>query len=161
MALFASGDTPAPPSDLSTWVVQTPQDLARLADQLATAPVIAIDTETTSTDAVTAALVGISLAIEPDRGIYIPVGHRLDMAQGTQVELSAALQALRPAMTDPTIAKVGHNLKYDYTVLARYGLAPEPLAFDTMLAEWLCDPASRNLGLKSLAWVRLGRKSGD
>ena len=62
----------------STWVVQTPEDLARLADQLATAPVIAFDTETTSTDAVTAALVGISLAIEPDRGIYIPVGHRLE-----------------------------------------------------------------------------------
>jgi DNA polymerase-1 len=158
MALFASGDAAAPPSDLSTWVVQTPQDLARLADQLASATVISFDTETTSTDAVTAALVGISLAIEPDRGIYIPVGHRLDMAQGTQVELSAALQALRPAMTNPAIAKVGHNLKYDYTVLARYGLAPEPLAFDTMLAEWLCDPASRNLGLKSLAWVRLGRE---
>jgi DNA polymerase-1 len=47
-------------------------------------------------------------------------------------------------------------VKYDYIVLARYGLSITPLAFDTMIAEWLCDPGSRNLGLKSLAWVRLG-----
>ena len=59
-------------------------------------------------------------------------------------------------MTESDIPKVGHNLKYDFLVLARYGLRPQPLVFDTMLAEWLINPASRNLGLKSLAWVRLG-----
>ncbi len=51
---------------------------------------------------------------------------------------------------------MGHNLKFDYLMLARYGLEVAPLAFDTMIAEWLCDPNSRNLGLKNLAWVRLG-----
>jgi DNA polymerase-1 len=59
-------------------------------------------------------------------------------------------------MTDPGIPKIGHNLKYDFLMLAKYGLRPHPLGFDTMLAEWLCNPSSRNLGLKNLAWVRLG-----
>jgi DNA polymerase-1 len=65
------------------------------------------------------------------------------------------LDALRPALTAPGIQKVGHNVKYDYVVLARYGLFVAPLVFDTMIAEWLINPASRNLGLKNLAWVRL------
>jgi DNA polymerase I len=59
-------------------------------------------------------------------------------------------------LTDPKIGKAGHNLKYDYMVLKRAGLTVSPLTFDTMIAEWLINPASRNLGLKNLAWVRLG-----
>jgi DNA polymerase-1 len=58
-------------------------------------------------------------------------------------------------MTDAHISKIGHNLKYDYVVLARYGLRASPMTFDTMIAEWVSNPASRNLGLKNLAWVRL------
>jgi DNA polymerase I len=53
------------------------------------------------------------------------------------------------------IPKVGHNIKYDFVVLARYGLRVKPLSFDTMIAEWLINPDSHNLGLKNLAWVRL------
>jgi DNA polymerase-1 len=68
------------------------------------------------------------------------------------------LEALRGPLTDPTIRKVGHNLKYDTIVLARHGLRAAPLDFDSMIAEWLIDPASRNLGLKNLAWVRLDYK---
>ena len=49
-------------------------------------------------------------------------------------------------------------MKYDFVVLARHGLTPYPLKFDTMIAEWLIDPASHNLGLKNLAWVRLDHK---
>jgi DNA polymerase-1 len=59
-------------------------------------------------------------------------------------------------MQNPRIGKAGHNLKYDYLVLKRAGLRVSPLTFDTMIAEWLINPASRNLGLKNLAWVRLG-----
>jgi DNA polymerase-1 len=98
-----------------------------------------------------AELVGISLAIESNSGYYIPVGHRT----GKQLKRSAVLQALRSPMTNPEIPKAGHNLKYDYVVLARYGLEVSPLSFDTMIAEWLINPASRNLGLKNLSWVRL------
>ncbi|HID65040.1 MAG TPA: DNA polymerase I [Anaerolineae bacterium] len=54
------------------------------------------------------------------------------------------------------MAKYAHNAKYDFTVLVRHGIEVKGLAFDTMIAEWLIDPASRNLGLKNLAWARLG-----
>jgi DNA polymerase-1 len=57
---------------------------------------------------------------------------------------------------DTNISKIGHNIKYDYVVLARNGLRAHPLTFDTMIAEWLINPTSRNLGLKNLAWVRQG-----
>ena len=58
-------------------------------------------------------------------------------------------------LTNSNIPKIGHNLKYDFVMLARNGLRPSPLTFDTMVAEWLTNPTSHNLGLKNLAWVRL------
>ena len=113
---------------------------------------ISFDTETTSTDQMRAELVGISLAVEPVHGFYIPVGHQF--ASEAQLDLQTVLDALRVPLTNPKILKVGHNLKYDFVILARYGLRVEPLAFDTMIAEFLGNPTSRNLGLKNLAWVR-------
>ncbi len=143
---------PAPSSERITHVIDTPKALADLAAKLAAAPRIAFDTETTATDQMKAALVGISLAIQPGEGYYIPVGHN----EGPQLPIPQVIEALRGPMTDPAIGKIGHNLKYDWVMLKRYGLTAAPLTFDTMIAEWLTDPASRNLGLKNLAWVRQG-----
>ncbi|MGQ9716032.1 MAG: DNA polymerase I, partial [Anaerolineae bacterium] len=61
-------------------------------------------------------------------------------------------------LMDPQVPKYAHHAKYDMEVLARHGLPVQGLAFDTMLAEWLCNPSSQNLGLKNLAWVRLGEE---
>jgi DNA polymerase-1 len=61
-------------------------------------------------------------------------------------------------MTDPRIPKIGHHLKYDFIMLARYGLRTAPLDFDSMVAEWVIDPGSRNLGLKNMAGARLGER---
>lgn len=137
-------------------VVDTPEKLEKLVQRLNAAHTISFDTETTSTDQMQADLVGISLAVDEGLGYYIPVGHLPEL--GDQLSLKVVLDALRPALTNPSIGKVGHNLKYDYVVLARAGLRVEPLTFDTMIAEWLSNPASRNLGLKNLAWVRLDLK---
>lgn len=139
-----------------TILVDHPQALQDLVSRLETARVISFDTETTSTDQMRAELVGIALAIEPGTGYYIPVGHQPDA--GPQLPLETVLEALRKPLTDPRIPKIGHNLKYDFVVMARYGLRVTPLSFDTMIAEWLTNPASRNLGLKNLAWVRQGIK---
>lgn len=136
----------------NTWeVIDTPEALERLVNELSQAKVVAFDTETTSTDQMRAKLVGISLATTPEKGVYIPVGHQ----QGKQLPLQVVLEALRPALANPNLPKAGHNLKYDFVVLARHGLRVHPLSFDTMLAEWLINPDSRNLGLKRLAFVRL------
>ena len=135
-----------------TILVDSAARLETLALALKAATVISIDTETTSTDEMTASLVGISLAVKAGEGWYIPAGH----ASGTQLPLEQTLSALRKPLTDPRIPKIGHNLKYDFIMLARYGLRMVPLGFDTMVAEWVIDPDSRNLGLKNLALARLG-----
>lgn len=137
-------------------VIQTEEDLSRLVERLGNAEMIAFDTETTSTDQMAAELVGISLSVEAGEGYYIPVGHNPDF--GLQLPKERVLDALRGPLTDPDIPKAGHNLKYDYVILARNGLRVTPLGFDTMIAEWLHEPTSRNLGLKNLAWVRLDVK---
>lgn len=135
-------------------IVDTTEALDALVVELESAQVIAFDTETTSTDQMRADLVGVSLAVEADCGYYIPVGHQ----EGQQLPLEVVLEALRGPLTDPEIPKAGHNVKYDFVLLARHGLEVTPLGFDTMIAEWLLKPDSRNLGLKNLAWVRLGHE---
>ena len=139
-------------TNLKTTVVDSPAELAALVKVLSKASTISFDTETTSTDEMTAGLVGISLAVASGQGYYIPVGHKA----GAQLPLEQVLSALSIPMTDARIPKIGHNLKYDFIMLARYGLRVAPLAFDTMVAEYVLDPGSRNLGLKTMAEVRLG-----
>jgi DNA polymerase-1 len=142
--------------DTKTILVDRPEGLTKLAQRLMKARAIAFDVETTATDAMQSELVGISVAVEPGEGYYIPIGHQPDLSGTTQLDLASVIEALQGPMTDPKIEKVGHNLKFDVTLLARHGLFPDPLSFDTMIAEWLAYPSSRNLGLKALAWVRLG-----
>lgn len=141
------------PVDIQVEIVDTPAALAELQKVLSTAKTISFDTETTSTNPVQAALVGVSLAVAPGKGYYIPVGHTTGE---TQLSIPQVMNALRASFTDPTVAKVGHNLKYDFLMLARNGLNAAPLTFDTMLAAWLVAPDSFSLGLKDMARVNLG-----
>jgi len=138
-------------------VVDTMEKLQAAVEDLQDAREISFDTETTSTDQMMADLVGISLAKEVDHGYYIPLNHK----DGNQLSKDEVFSLLRPVMTDPSVPKIGHNLKYDYIILKRLGLEVEPLQFDSMIAEWVINPSSRNLGLKNLAWVRLNRSMTD
>jgi DNA polymerase-1 len=140
--------------DIEVKIVDTEDKLADLVKALNKAQVISFDTETTSTEEMKADIVGISLAVKEGEGYYIPVGHNA----GTNLPLKKVLSALEAPMTDPTIGKIAHNAKYDYIVLAKFGLTVTPLTFDTMLAEFILDPSSRNLGLKNLAFVKLGEE---
>lgn len=148
----AYASAPAPATDTETRIIDSPEKLSALVDELSKAKEIAFDTETTSTEEMRAEIVGIALACETGVGYYIPTGH----SQGQNLSLDAVLTALKNPLTNPDIPKIGHNIKYDAIVLARFGLFVEPLSFDTMLAEWLIDPGSRNLGLKNLSLARLG-----
>ncbi len=135
-----------------TRVVADAESLQRLTMELSQAPVISFDTETTSTDPMRAGLVGVALAVREGEGWYVPVGH----TEAGQLPLDQVMAAIRPALENEHVPKVGHNAKYDMVVLARHGVTVRGLNFDTMIAEWLIDPGSRNLGLKNLAWSRLG-----
>jgi DNA polymerase I len=145
--------TPSTPT-IDVHIVNTRQALQDLVRRLEAAPVIAFDTETSAADALRCKLVGISFAVEKGAGYYIPVGHTTG---AQQLPVEDVVEALRPVMTDPNRAKTGHNLKFDAEVLCNVGLIPQPLSFDTMIAEWLVDSASHNLGLKRMAEVYLDR----
>jgi len=129
-------------------VVDTPESMKELLQKLENAEQISFDTETTSLDPMMAKLVGISLAVKSGEGYYIPVGHRTGEEQ---LDTDYVLDALRPFFTDPKKKLIGHNLKYDGLVLAEHGLKPIKYSFDTMIAEWLRDPETRQLGLKEMA----------
>lgn len=157
------GGSPATTSDgteaepvTETHVVRDEAALDDLVALLEGAEAIAFDTETTSTDQMQARLVGISLAVEPGVGYYIPIGHELE--DDPQPPLETVMERLGPALTDPDIPKYGHNIKYDAVVMERHGLTVTPLSVDTMIGEWLLHPdaSGRKLGLKNLAFFRLG-----
>jgi DNA polymerase-1 len=149
-------ESPQERSQVQSIIIDTKEKLNELVSILDSVERISFDTETTSTDQMEADLVGISLAVDLDSGYYIPVGHRA--TGGTQLPKDVILEALRGPLENPEIPKVGHNIKYDAVILARNGFQVQPLSFDTMIAEWLINPTSRNLGLKNLAWVRLNIK---
>jgi DNA polymerase-1 len=152
----ATSESINPPKHHGEIIVHLVNDdlsLQNLVQHLNSAKVISFDTETTSTNQMRADLVGISLAVDSEEGWYIPVGHKAELGQ--QLPLKKVIDALQDPLTAAHIQKIGHNLKYDFVMLARNGLRPAPLTFDTMIAEWLTNPTSHNLGLKNLAWVRL------
>ncbi len=136
-------------------IVADEEALRQLAARLEDVPALTIDTETTAPDPMEAELVGIALTDAAERGYYIPVAAP---AADPQIPLETALGVLAPLLSDPDRAKYGHNIKYDLTVLERSGAELAGLAFDTMLAEWLINPSSNNLGLKDLAWTRLKKQ---
>lgn len=141
-------------ANIEVITVDTENKLNDLVQELSKAKVISFDTETTDTEEMKAEIVGISLAIREGQGYYIPVGH----TSGNNLPIDRVISALTPSMTNAKIGKIAHNAKYDYIVLARYGLVTTPLTFDTMLAEFIVDPSSRNLGLKNLASARLSEE---
>ncbi len=154
LSLFGAVPAAVPPAAPSAdyQIVADEEALRQLVTRLESSPALTLDTETTHTDPMQAVLVGIALTDAPQRGYYIPVAAP---SGDPQLPLEAVLDALAPLLSGPGQPKYGHNLKYDLMVLQRAGAETKGLAFDTMIAEWLVNPASKNLGLKNLAWARL------
>ncbi|EPY01248.1 DNA polymerase I [Magnetospirillum fulvum] len=133
------------------------------------AGIIGFDTETDSLDSMRARLVGVSLAVAPGRACYIPVIHNPPAAQGSldfgdasaesagpkPIPADQILARLAPLLADPSVLKVGHNIKYDMQVLASLGVPVTPID-DTMLLSYVLDGASHGHGLDELAQLHLG-----
>jgi DNA polymerase I len=113
---------------------------------------LAIDTETTSGDIWRARLVGVCLAAEAGEGYYVPLAHADEFAQRRegQLELPAVVERLRPVLADPSVLKIGHDIKHAVGVLAHYGLDVTPID-DTMLISYVLDGASHGHGMDELA----------
>lgn len=118
-------------------LVQTEADMQALVTLLSTADVISLDTETTSTNAIEAQLVGLSFAIEEKKAYYVPVPEQADEAQNI-------VNRFKPIYENPNTLKVGQNIKYDLEVLRSYGVALQGPLFDTMVAHYLLQPELRH-----------------
>ncbi len=163
----ASGDEPAalPELDSAASAVQghlkydTVLDWAAFDAWLARieqAPLTAIDTETTSLDAMRAEIVGISLSVTPGEAAYIPLAHNGPGAP-EQLPLAEVLAKLKPWLENPARLKLGQNVKYDRHVLANHGIEVHGYAHDTMLESYVLE-VHKPHGLSSLAERHVGRR---
>ena len=133
--------------ELDTW-------LGRLGE----APLFAFDLETDALDYMQANIVGLCFAIEPGEAIYVPVAHDYPGAPD-QLSREAVLERCRPLLEDPQRPKLGQNLKYDMSVLARHGIALRGIAHDTMLESYVLDSTATRHDMDSLALKYLGRST--
>ena len=114
-------------------LVDTEEDISLLASAIKKCQTVCFDTETTGTNAILAEMVGLSLSTEEGKAFYIPVPKNRD-------EVKKILEPFRPIFESETITKVGHNIKYDLTMLANYGIELRGPLFDTMIAHYLLQP---------------------
>ncbi|HIF9201710.1 TPA: DNA polymerase I [Photobacterium damselae] len=127
-------------------------------EQLKSAEAFAFDTETDSLDYMVANLVGVSFAVEEGKAAYVPVAHDyLDAPE--QLDRDWVLAQLKPLLEDPNQAKIGQNLKYDASVLARYGIEMQGIKYDTMLESYVYNSVVGRHDMDSLALRYLEHKN--
>jgi len=159
-ARSAPAEAPAPldpalsaPGDYE--IVLTTEQLSAWVERAEAAELIAFDTETDALDAMRANLVGISLAVEPGRAAYIPVGHDYPGAPA-QLPRAQVLDALRPVLENPARKKLGQHGKYDLHVLRRHGVDVQGYHDDTMLESFVLNSTATRHDMDSLAMRYLG-----
>ncbi|MBR4388064.1 MAG: DNA polymerase I [Prevotella sp.] len=118
-------------------LVENQEDIKKLCDFLLTNGFLSLDTETTSTNAIDAELVGLSFSVKEHEAYYVPIPENFD-------EAKKIVQIFKPLYENPKIVKVGQNIKYDYMVLRRYGVELQGQLFDTMVAHYLIQPELRH-----------------
>ncbi|EPT9250725.1 DNA polymerase I [Photobacterium damselae] len=127
-------------------------------EQLKSAEAFAFDTETDSLDYMVANLVGVSFAVEEGKAAYVPVAHDyLDAPE--QLDRDWVLAQLKPLLEDPNQAKIGQNLKYDASVIARYGIEMQGIKYDTMLESYVYNSVVGRHDMDSLALRYLEHKN--
>lgn len=114
-------------------LVENEEELRQLCDFFITKEFVSIDTETTSTDAISAELVGLSFSVEEKKAFYVAVPANYE-------EALKIIQIFKPLYESDKIMKIGQNIKYDYEVLTRYGVTLQGKMFDTMIAHYLIQP---------------------
>ena len=115
---------------------------------------LAIDTETTSVDPHQASLVGISLSSKVGKACYIPVGHKSEK----NLDKKSVLSKLKPLLEDPSIKKIGQNIKFDFIILYREGISISPME-DTMLMSYVLDAGKNRHNMDTLSELHLGHKT--
>ena len=155
-AATVGAPAPRPAVARSYETVLTQERLDHWLATIRAAALTAFDTETTSLDAMTARIVGLSFAVTPGEAAYVPLAHNYPGAPD-QLSLDAVLAQLKPWLEDEQAAKVGQHIKYDAHVLANHGIAVRGYRHDTLLQSYVLE-AHLNHSLEKLAERHLGRK---
>jgi DNA polymerase-1 len=161
----AAVETPVVARDYRTILSQDALD--EWLEKLAAAPVMSFKAETDCRDYMRARIVGVSFAVAPGEAAYVPLGHDYPGAP-QQLNRDKALAALKPLLEDPARPKLGHHLKYDAHVLAKYGIALTGQRFDSMLESYVLNSvatrhdmgstAEKYLGIKTIAYEDIAGK---
>ena len=114
-------------------LIENEEEMDRLCDFFMTKEFVSIDTETTSTDAIRAELVGLSFSVEENKAFYVPL-------PANREEALKYVRIFKPLYENDKILKIGQNIKYDYEVLNNYGVTLQGKMFDTMIAHYLIQP---------------------
>ena len=114
-------------------LIENEDDARRICDFFRTKEFVSLDTETTSTDAISAELVGLSFSVEEKKAFYVAI-------PANREEALRYVQIFKPLYEDEKIMKIGQNIKYDYEVLSNYGVTLKGKMFDTMIAHYLIQP---------------------
>ncbi len=144
-------------------LVDTPGTLASMLQDIGTPDWLSVDLETTGLDAMSCAIVGVALCVQEGKAFYIDVDDRSDNTNTSLFQDSTehhglpvadVIASLKPLLVNPSVGKVGQNLKYDALVLRRYGIVLEPIEFDTMLASFILNPdLPHNLDALAERWM--------
>ena len=156
-----SGDSPEGVSTQAQGeysIITDKSDFLSWLDTLQKAELFAFDTETTSLDYMVAELVGVSFAVEAGKAAYVPMAHDY-LGAPEQLDRTWVLEQLKPLLEDSGKKKVGQNLKYDESVLARYGVELRGIAFDTMLESYVLNSVATRHNMDDLAQFYLDYKT--
>ncbi|PPC85012.1 MAG: DNA polymerase I, partial [Methylotenera sp.] len=134
--------------------ILTNEQLDNWLAKLQSAPLICVDTETTSLEPMTAKIVGLSFSVEAGSGAYLPLTHDYFDAP-EQLNFAETLSKIKPILENPDIKKVGQNLKYDQHILANHGIALNGIAHDTLLQSYVFE-AHKSHGMDALSERHLG-----
>ncbi len=129
-------------------------DLDKLIKRLNEKPVISFDCETTSLKPMDAELVGVSFSCDINEAYYIPIGHKNVKSLGKEF----VINKIKKILEDPSIKKIGQNIKYDFMILKKYGINIEPIE-DTMLLSYTLDAGNNRHNMNTLSDIHLGHKT--
>ncbi|MDG1095042.1 MAG: DNA polymerase I [Methylophilaceae bacterium] len=135
-------------------LIQNSAQLKVCIEDIKKRKLVAIDTETTSLDVMSAKLVGISMSLKKGEAVYIPVNH-MGVAEGEQINESEVVQLLKPILEDDSIVKIGQNIKYDAHVFLNIGIEMHGINEDTMLMSYVID-SNQSHGMNKLSKKYLG-----
>ena len=144
------------PSDYQ--VIFDKAEFDKWIERLSTAELFAFDTETTSLDYMVAELVGVSFSLVAGEAAYVPIAHDYEGAPN-QLSLETVLTSLKPILESSAIKKIGQNMKYDMSVMGKYGIEIQGLAFDTMLESYVLNSVASRHNMDDLALKYLGRRT--